>query len=246
MSLKNKVRGETAQSLAQEPGSLETGWGALLNHRLLPLLGLALAVLLAACGGEPEPSSAQSHVTSTVPPSPAPTQASTATPTPIPASPTATNRPQETAPARSAATLPAPTTTPANQPAAPTATPSPVATDTPTREAAAESDAQVALIRGMVEEYWGAFNDYDADHALNMLEASYRNLEEELIRRDIGRMKLFRVKLEMSEVTPPTLNAEGDYETRLKLETPIDSRSVSMVFRRIEDEWWIVFSDEVE
>ena len=98
----------------------------------------------------------------------------------------------------------------------------------------------------MVVEYWGAFNDYDADHALNMLEASYRDLEEELIRRDIGRMKLFRVKLVMSEEIPPTLNAEGDYETRLKLETPIDSRSVSMVFRRTEGEWWIVFSDEVE
>ena len=58
----------------------------------------------------------------------------------------------------------------------------------------------------MIEEYWGAFNDYDADHALSMLEAGYRAAEKELIRRDIGRMKLFRVKLEVSEETAPTLN----------------------------------------
>ena len=98
----------------------------------------------------------------------------------------------------------------------------------------------------MVEEYWGAFNDYDADHVLSMLETGYRATEDELIRRDIGRMKMFRVKLEVSEETPPGLNGDGDYEARLRVKTPIDSRFVSMVFRRIEGKWWIVFSDEVE
>ena len=97
----------------------------------------------------------------------------------------------------------------------------------------------------MVETYWGAFNDYDADSALSMLEESYRALEDELIRSDIGRMKLFRVQLDVSEETPPTLNADGDYETYLSLKTPIDSRTVLMVFRRIDRQWQIVFSDEL-
>ena len=65
-----------------------------------------------------------------------------------------------------------------------------------------------------------------------------------LIRRDIGRMKLFRVKLEVTEETTPTLNENGDYETYLSLKTPIDSRTVLMVFRHIDGQWWIVFSDE--
>lgn len=79
-----------------------------------------------------------------------------------------------------------------------------------------------------------------------MLEPGYRAQEEELIRKDIGRMKLFRVKLEVSEDAPPTLNADGDYETYLSIGTPIDTRTVLMVFRRIEGRWWIVYSDEIE
>ena len=30
------------------------------------------------------------------------------------------------------------------------------------------------------------------------------------------------------------------------MSTPIDSRRLLMVFRRLEGQWWIVFSDEVE
>ena len=98
----------------------------------------------------------------------------------------------------------------------------------------------------MVKAYWGAFNDYEADRALPMLEDGYRELEEDLIRRDIGRMKLFRIRLDVSEETPPVPNADGDYETWISMKTPVDTRSVKMIFRRIDGQWRIVFSDEVE
>ncbi len=103
-----------------------------------------------------------------------------------------------------------------------------------------------AAIRRIAKEYWEALNDYDIDRALSMLEAGYRALEEKLIRSDIGRMKMFRVQLGISEETPPTLNADGDYETYLTIKTPIDTRRAQMVFRRISGEWRIVLSDEVE
>ncbi len=105
---------------------------------------------------------------------------------------------------------------------------------------------EVAEIRQMAEAYWEALNEYDVDHAVTMLEPSYRAQEEELIRSDIGRMQLFRVKLGVSVETPPSLNADGDYVTYLSLETPVDTRRVLMVFRRIDGQWWIIFSDEVE
>ena len=104
----------------------------------------------------------------------------------------------------------------------------------------------VEVIRRVMAEYWQALNDYDVDHAITMLEPGYRAVEEELIRKDIGRMKLFRVTLGVSEETPPTMNADRDYETYLSITTPIDIRRVKMVFRHIEDRWWIVFSDQVE
>ena len=126
-----------------------------------------------------------------------------------------------------------------------TVVPSPTAqpTPTPTPDTTAED---LATIQQIIEQYWAAFNDYDADHAISMLEENYRAAEEEPIRKDIGRMKLFRVKLGISEETPLTLQENGDYETYLSIKTPIDTRRVQMVFRRIEGEWWIVFSDVVE
>ncbi len=111
---------------------------------------------------------------------------------------------------------------------------------------AGSSAEDVATIGEMVEAYWAAFNAYDADVAISMLEASYRAAEEELIRRDIGRMKLFRVRLDVSEETPLTLNEEGNYETYLKITTPVDSRRLLMIFRRTGGQWRIVFSDEIE
>ena len=108
------------------------------------------------------------------------------------------------------------------------------------------SEQEVAEIRQIAKAYWVALNEYDVDHAITMLEPGYRAQEEELIRKDIGTMKLFRVKLEITEETPPSLNADGDYETYLSMKTPVDTRKILMVFRRIDGQWWIVFSDEVE
>ena len=118
----------------------------------------------------------------------------------------------------------------------------------PTRTEPSDSppEQEVAEIRQIAEAYWIAFNEYDIDQAITMLEPGYRAQEEEPIRKDIGTMKLFRVKLEVSEETPPTLNVNGDYETYLSMKTPVDTRRVLMVFRRIDGQWWIVFSDEVE
>jgi hypothetical protein len=108
------------------------------------------------------------------------------------------------------------------------------------------SPDEVTAIRQIVKEYWDALNDYDVDRALPMLEPGYRAQEEELIRQDISRMRMFRVKLGVSEETLPALNKNGDYETYLKLETPIDTRRVLMIFRRIDGQWQITYSDEVE
>lgn len=104
----------------------------------------------------------------------------------------------------------------------------------------------VAAIRAIAEAYWTALNDYDADRALPMLEPDYRAAEEELIRNDVELMERFSVKLDVSEETPPTVRTDGDYETYLTLKTPIDTRRLLMVFRLVGDQWWIVFSDEIE
>ena len=108
------------------------------------------------------------------------------------------------------------------------------------------STEDLAAIMRIVEAYWAALNDYEVDLAVTMLEDSYRVQEEDLIRKDIGRMKLFRVKLGVSVEKPLALNEAGDYEIYLKLTTPVDTRRVLMIFRRIDGDWMIVFSGEVD
>ena len=122
----------------------------------------------------------------------------------------------------------------------------PPQSSTQTEPSDSSPEQDVAEIRQIAKAYWLTLNEYDVDHAITMLEPGYRAQEEELIRKDIGLMKLFGVKLKITEETPPTLNAEGDYETYLNMKTPVDTRRVLMVFRRIDGQWWIVFSDEVK
>ncbi len=224
------------------------------SKRGLLLLGIATAVVfLVACQGEPAPtptSISNSEAAQPVPAEPTPTP--TIPPTPGAASPAdspgtfplpltpppPTLPPTATPPARQTVSAPTPTQSPQTK--------TPASTPLPDSHAGPTAHNNVEAIRRIVDEYWKALNDYDVDHAIPRLEPGYRTAEEELIRKDIGRMKLFRVKLEVSEETPPTLNEDGDYETYLSVETPIDSRRVLMVFRRIDGAWWIVFSDEVE
>ena len=117
---------------------------------------------------------------------------------------------------------------------------------TPTSPPPTATAEDVAAIRQIVTQYWAAFNEYDVDLAVTMLEPGYRAQEVELIRSDIGRMKIFRVTLDVTEKSPPTVNDDGDYQTYLSLKTPIDTRTVKMVFRRIDGQWWIVYSNPVE
>ena len=212
----------------------------------LLLLTIATALLfLAACRGEPAPT---------------PTTASAIEKAqPTPDKPTATPLAQVTPDGRDATdspgTFPLPMTPirPAQSPAAtvpaPTQAP-PTMTTTPTPTGLSEESTleteDIETVRAIVAAYWKSLNDYDVDHAITMLEPAYRAAEEELIRKDIGRMKLFRVKLDVSEETPPTLNENGDYETYLSMKTPVDTRRVLMVLRQIDGAWWIVSSGEVE
>ncbi len=211
----------------------------MLNYKIVLLGVMAVLALLLSCRGEPSPAP------QTTEPPPAaqstqtahdPTTAPTSLAAGVASAAAATGRPSPTAvQERLSPTDPLPTTA-----VTPTNPPLPIPALAPATIPAEE----IAAIRELAATYWQIFNDYNADGALSMLEESYRSLEDELIRRDIGRMKLFRVKLEVTEETTPTLNENGDYETYLSLKTPIDSRTVLMVFRHIDGQWWIVFSDE--
>ena len=145
-----------------------------------------------------------------------------------------------------AASCAAPTATPTLAPTpTPTLTPTPLATATPTPTPPSASDVADTL-RQLAFAYWEAFNSYDADKALGYLEEAYRQERESVIRKEIGQIKFFRVKLGVSEESPPQMAGPGEAEMFLTMKEPLGSRRIHMRFREVEGEWKITYAQEVE
>ncbi len=105
-----------------------------------------------------------------------------------------------------------------------------------------ESDA----VRQLAFAYWDAFNAYDADRALGYLEEGYLLQRDETVRGEIGRIKRFRVKLGLSEETPPWMVGDNEMEMYLTMKEPLGKRRIHMAFRQVAGEWRIIFAEEAK
>ena len=105
-----------------------------------------------------------------------------------------------------------------------------------------EADA----LRRVAFGYWEAFNAYDADGALAYLEADYRQQRDGTVRSEIGRMKPFRVKLGLSEESPPSVVSRDEREMYLTMKEPLGERRIRMAFRKVDEEWKITFAEEAK
>ena len=220
----------------------------MLRNRVVLLSMLALLAVLAACRSEPASPSGNASVAAADRQAPTPTRQSATLPATASRIPSTLAAPiPGSVPTESVGTFPVATSSVlvSVRVDEPTEIPTPTVEPPPTSPPDT-TEEDIATILGIIDEYWEALNDYDVDRAVTMLEESYRAAEEEPIRKDIGRMKLFRVKLGISEETPLTLNEAGDYETYLTVKTPVDKRRLLMVFRKLDGQWWIVFSGLVE
>ncbi len=102
------------------------------------------------------------------------------------------------------------------------------------------------VLRQLAFAYWEAFNAYDADRALSYLEDAYRAERESEIRSDIGQIRMFRVKLGVSEESPPQMAGQGDWEMFLNMKEPIGTRRIRMAFTSVGGEWKITCAEEVK
>ena len=175
-----------------------------------------------ACGSSTPP-------TPTAAPAPTPTERPQAAPTEKPQA-TPTERPQET---------------PGTPTERPQATPTEEPQVAPTEEP--QVDPQEAdTLRKLAFAYWEAFNAYDADMALGYLEEDYRQQQDSAVRDDIGMIKLFSVKLGVSEETPPQVVGNDEWEMYLTMKEPLGTRRIRMAFQKVEGEWKITFAEEAK
>ena len=165
---------------------------------------------------------------------PTPTAAPEPTPTEVPqAAPT--EKPQATPTGQSQVTpTERPQVTPTERPQV-----------APTEEPQVDPQEADAL-RKLAFAYWEAFNAYDADRALGYLEEDYRQQQDSAVRDDIGMIKLFSVKLGVSEETPPQVVGNDEWEMYLTMKEPLGTRRIRMAFQKVEGEWKITFAEEAK
>ena len=189
--------------------------------RLWVALGafVTLAATGVACGSSTPP-------TPTAAPEPTPTEVPQAAPT---------EKPQATPTGKSQVT----------------ATEKPQVTSTERPQVAPTEEPQVDpqeadALRKLAFAYWEAFNAYDADRALGYLEEDYRQQQDSAVRDDIGLIKLFSVKLGVSEETPPQVVGNDEWEMYLTMKEPLGTRRIRMAFQKVEGEWKITFAEEAK
>jgi len=108
-----------------------------------------------------------------------------------------------------------------------------------------DASSTVDTLRQMAFDYWEAFNSFEADKVLAFLEDTYRLEREEEIRTDIGRIKTFGVRLEVSEQIPPQV--DGDKAVMfLLMKEPLGIRRIQMSYLKVDGDWKLTYSEEAE
>ena len=150
-----------------------------------------------------------------------------------------------TSPAAAPTPTAAPTLT-ATPPVTPASTATPSPTPAPALSAPSGTTDETETLRQLVFDYWDALNSYDVEKVLSYLEENYRSDRESTIRSDMGQLKTFGVKLEVSELTPPQMSGPDEGEMFLMMKEPLGIRRIRMAWVRGDGEWKITYSQEVE
>lgn len=175
---------------------------------------MALALVLAACGGSDDDTAGE-------------------TATAAGASTTAEDAPATTQEA------PAPTVAPAAEPTAapaePDAAPEAAAGDSPTDTA--------AYISRRTMELWDVYNSHDLDALKAFYEPSYWAEREDSIRSNMEPFKLFGVSITGEETEAPTEIEPGKWRIRHLGSFPLGSVDMIFIYEQFDGEWLFTYAE---
>jgi hypothetical protein len=142
-----------------------------------------------------------------------------------------------------------PPTTPVTQapPTTPPAATIPTQAEETTPPAAAEeaiAGEDIEAARQVVSAYWEAYNSYDVDGVLALLEDSWREERADAIAGEIGQMKTFGITLNAEEEAEPEVTADGTVAIKMKIATPLGDRHYTYRLKKINGEWKIYSAEE--
>jgi hypothetical protein len=131
----------------------------------------------------------------------------------------------------------APTTTP------PPTTPSQAEETTPPATEEAITGADIEAARQVVFAYWEAFNNYDVDGVLALLEDSWREERADDITSEINQMETFGITLNAEEEAEPEVT-DGTVAIKMKIATPLGDRHYTYHLKKIDGDWKIYSAEE--
>ena len=199
----------------------------MLTRRTALAAGLALSLVLAACGGSSEEATGEEAAAT-----PASTPVATATPT---AEPTPT--PEATADEAVATPTPSPSPTDT-----PTAEPTPTATASGDTASGDPADL-VAFLRERTMAMWDVYNTYDVDALSAFYEPGYWAEEEDEVRANLRPFRTFGAKIEAEETSPPTEIEPGKWETRHTGSFPFGSVKMIFIWEQFAGEWLLTYAE---
>lgn len=116
----------------------------------------------------------------------------------------------------------------------------------PAQGVGGDISSDLEAIRAVVASYWGAFNSYDLERTLSFLEPAYREEQAETIAGEIRSLKLFGVKMGVSEESEPSFLSPEEAELIVKLAVPFRDRRVYQHLVKIDGVWKIDVSMEIK
>lgn len=136
---------------------------------------------------------------------------------------------------------------PATTPEASTPPPTTPAQTEETTPPAATNEEDIEAARQVVFAYWEAFNSYDVDGVLALLEESWREERADEIASEIGQMKAFGITLGVEEEAEPAVTDDEMVAIKMFIDVPIigqKDRHYTYYLKDIEGEWKICSAEE--
>jgi hypothetical protein len=153
----------------------------------------------------------------------------------------AAETPPETTPPTTPITQ-APTTTPAPTTTVPAEETTPPATEEPI------TGTDIEAARQVVFAYWEAYNSYDVDGALALLEDSWQEERADDIASEIDQMESAKMTMGVEEEAEPEVT-EGTIAIKMFIDIPVvfmPDRHYIYYVKKIDGEWKIYSAEEVE
>jgi len=108
------------------------------------------------------------------------------------------------------------------------------------------SAEDIAAVRALSDAYWNAWNEYDVDKVLSMLDEPFRKERGEEIRGNVQKLDRWNMSISVSEVTPPKLDTNGEVVMYVNVKKPLSTDLTQMRFKKVGFSWIITYASKDE